>query len=164
MAERIRGDYLHRRAEGEESGALERRRRRREQAAKAVVEAVAAAEAADLAAAGETVDPKETERLREQVWERLTEDEVLDVQLDTLSAAEFVREVCRWLGRRLDPSRLPQGWDDIAKANDNASGSPPDADTDVTAVNADTGDGSPEQPDEFDDVRPPPVPAKLDSS
>ncbi|MGK9237305.1 hypothetical protein KXS07_11510, partial [Inquilinus limosus] len=68
MAERIRGDYLHRRAEATESGAQERRRRRREQAAKAVVEAVAAAEAADLAAAGEAVDPKETERLREQVW------------------------------------------------------------------------------------------------
>ncbi|MGK9237032.1 hypothetical protein KXS07_18300, partial [Inquilinus limosus] len=101
MAERIRGEYLHRRAEATESGAQERRRRRREQAAKAVVEAVAAAEAADLAAAGEAVDPKETERLREQVWERLTEDEVLDVQLDTLSAGEFVREVCRWLGRRL---------------------------------------------------------------
>ncbi|MGK9167775.1 hypothetical protein KXR53_15825 [Inquilinus limosus] len=164
MAERIRGDYLHRRAEATESGALERRRRRREQAVKAVAEAVAAAEAADLDAAGEAVAPEETERLREEVWERLTEDEVLDVQLDTLSAGEFVREVCRWLGRRLDPSRLPQGWDDVAGANDNASGNPPDAGMDITAVNPDTGDGWPSQADELDDVRPPPVPAKLDSS
>ncbi|WP_034851392.1 hypothetical protein, partial [Inquilinus limosus] len=92
------------------------------------------------------------------------EDEVLDVQLDTLSAGEFVREVCRWLGRRLDPSRLPQGWDDVAKANDNASGSPPDAGTDITAVNPDTGHGWPEPPDESDDGRPPSGPRKLDSS
>ena len=68
MAERIRDEYLHRKGE-----------------------AVAAAEAADLAAAGETVDPEETERLREQVWERLAEDEVLDVRIDTLSADEFAR-------------------------------------------------------------------------
>ncbi|MGK9235162.1 hypothetical protein KXS07_26115, partial [Inquilinus limosus] len=134
-------------------GAQERRRRRREQAAKAVVEAVAAAEAADLAAAGEAVDPKETERLREQVWERLTEDEVLDVQLDTLSAGEFVREVCRWLGRRLDPSRLPQGWDDVLGADDNA-GSTGDG-TDVAAMATEVGDGWPEPPD---------APAKPDSS
>ncbi|MGK9234440.1 hypothetical protein KXS07_33985 [Inquilinus limosus] len=162
MAERIRGDYLHRRAEGEESGALARRRRRREQAAQAVVEAVAAAEAADLAAAGEAVDPKETERLREQVWERLTEDEVLDVQLDTLSAAEFVREVCRWLGRRLDPSRLPPGWDDVLGADDNAGS--PGAGPDVIAADAEAGDGWPEPPDALENERPPSGPRKLDSS
>ncbi|MGK9233609.1 hypothetical protein KXS07_33300 [Inquilinus limosus] len=162
MAERIRGDYLHRRAEGEKSGAQERRRRRREQAAQAVVEAVAAAEAADLAAAGETVDPKETERLREQVWERLTEDEVLDVQLDTLSAAEFVREVCRWLGRRLDPSRLPPGWDDVLGADDNA-GSAGDG-TDTGAMAAEAGHDWPKQPDAPGDGRSPSMPAKPDSS
>ncbi|MGK9231825.1 hypothetical protein KXS07_09360 [Inquilinus limosus] len=164
MAERIRGEYLHRRAEATESGAQERRRRRREQAAKAVVEAVAAAEAADLAAAGETVDPKETERLREQVWERLTEDEVLDVQLDTLSAAEFVREVCRWLGRRLDPSRLPQGWDDVLRANDNASGGPPGEGTECLVADAEAGDGWPEQPDALEVGRSPSAPTKPDSS
>ncbi|MGK9170818.1 hypothetical protein KXR53_31270, partial [Inquilinus limosus] len=152
MAERIRGDYLHRRAEATESGALERRRRRREQAARAVVEAVAAAEAADLAAAGEAVDPEETERLRSEVWERLTEDEVLDVQLDTLPADEFVREVCRWLGRRLDPGRLPQGWDDVAGANDNA-GSAGDGTT--VAADLKAGHGWPEQPDAPEDGRPP---------
>ncbi|WP_155888500.1 hypothetical protein [Inquilinus limosus] len=162
MAERVRGDYLHRRAEGEESGALERRRRRREQAVQAVVEAVAAAEAADLAAAGEAVDPQETERLREQVWERLTEDEVLDVQLDTLSAGEFVREVCRWLGRRLDPSRLPQGWDDVLGANDNA-GSAGEG-TDAAVVASDAGNGWSEQPDAPGDGRPSPSLPKLDSS
>ncbi|WP_034853774.1 hypothetical protein [Inquilinus limosus] len=162
MAERIRGDYLHRRAEGTESGALERRRRRREQAAQAVGEAVAAAEAADLAAAGEAVDPKETERLREQVWERLTEDEVLDVQLDTLSAAEFVREVCRWLGRRLDPSRLPQGWDDVLGANDNAGSAGTEADT--VAADPDAEDGWPSQPDKSEDGLAPFTCPKPDSS
>ncbi|MFE0756542.1 hypothetical protein ACFW16_21445 [Inquilinus sp. NPDC058860] len=164
MAERVRGKHLHRRAEAEKSGALERRRRRREQAVQAVVEAVTAAEAADLAGVGGTVDPEATERLRADVWERLTEDEVLDVRIDTLPPDEFVREICRWLGRRLDPSRLPQGWDDVLEADDDASGSPPDAGTDVTAVNPDTGDDWPEQPDEFDDGRPPSVPAKPDSS
>ncbi|MGK9168819.1 hypothetical protein KXR53_21065 [Inquilinus limosus] len=150
MAERIRADYLHRKAEGEESGARERRRRRREQAVQAVVEAVAVAEAADLAATGEAVDPEETERLREQVWERLTEDEVLDVQLDTLPADEFVREVCRWLGRRLDPSRLPPGWDDVLEANDNASGGPPGEGTDCLIADVEAGDGWP-GPDEAED-------------
>ncbi|WP_225766812.1 hypothetical protein [Inquilinus sp. Marseille-Q2685] len=159
MAERIRGDYLHRRAEGEASGALERRRRRREQAVQAVVEAVGAAEAADLAAA---VDPEETERLRSEVWERLTEDEVLDVQLDTLPAGEFVREVCRWLGRRLDPSRLPQGWDDVLGANDNA-GSSGDG-TAAVAMASDAGDDRPEQPDTLDAGRLPSSPPKPDSS
>ncbi|WP_026872553.1 hypothetical protein [Inquilinus limosus] len=162
MAERIRGDYLHRRAEGEESGALERRRRRREQAVKAVVEAVAAAEAADLAAAGEAVDPKETERLREQVWERLAEDEVLDVQLDTLSAGEFVREVCRWLGRRLDPSRLPQGWDDVAGVRDDA-GSAGEG-TAAVAVAAEARHDWPPQSDVLEEGHPPSSPPKPDSS
>ncbi|MGK9171228.1 hypothetical protein KXR53_33365 [Inquilinus limosus] len=162
MAERIRGDYLHRRAEGEESGALERRRRRREQAVRDVVEAVAVAEAADLAAAGETVAPEETERLRSEVWEKLTEDEVLDVQLDTLPADEFVREVCRWLGRRLDPSRLPQGWDDVLGANDNAGTA--GEDIGVAAADPGAGDGWPPQPDEPEGGRPPSMPAKLDSS
>ncbi|WP_026870371.1 hypothetical protein, partial [Inquilinus limosus] len=154
----------HRRAEGEESGALERRRRRREQAAQAVGEAVAAAEAADLAAAGQAVDPEETERLREQVWERLAEDEVLDVRLDTLSAGDFVREVCRWLGRRLDPSRLPPGWDDVAKANDNASGGSPGEGMECRASDAGAGNGWPEQPDEAEDGCPRSRPAKPDSS
>lgn len=164
MAERVRGDHLHRRAEAKESGALERRRRRREQAVQAVVEAVTAAEAADLAEVDQTVDPEVTERLRAEVWERLTEDEVLDVRIDTMPPDEFVREVCRWLGRRLDSSRLPQGWDDLLEANDNASGSPPDAGMVVTAVNADTENGWPEQPDGFDDGHLPPVSAKPDSS
>ncbi|MFE0756402.1 hypothetical protein ACFW16_20740 [Inquilinus sp. NPDC058860] len=163
MAERVRGKHLHRRAAAKESGALERRRRRREQAVQAVVEAVTAAEAADLAGVGGTVDPEATERLRADVWERLTEDEVLDVRIDTLPPDEFVREVCRWLGRRLDPSRLPQGWDDVLEADDDASGSPPGAEPECIAV-TEAGDGWPERPDTLEDGRPPPGLPKPDSS
>ena len=36
--------------------------------------------------------------MRSMAWERLVEDEILDAQLDTLSAAEFVQEVCRKIG------------------------------------------------------------------
>jgi len=163
MAERIRGGYLHRRAEAAESGALERRRRRREQAVEAVVEAVMAAEAEDLAAAGGSVHPEEAARLRERVWERLSEDEVLDARLDTLSAAEFVREVCRWLRRRLDPSRLPQGWDDAAGANDNASGPPTEA-AGAAASDHRPAANWPRTPDQHDPGRPVPASPKPDSS
>jgi hypothetical protein len=122
MTERIRADYLSRKAEAEESGERQRRTQRREQAVRAVTEAVAAA---DQARPGETrpgeARPDETqdiERVRSAVWEKLVEDEILDVQIDTLSAEDFVREVCRWLGRK--PGRLPQGWDD-AVAEDEAA-------------------------------------------
>ncbi|MGK9166448.1 hypothetical protein KXR53_09140 [Inquilinus limosus] len=162
MAERIRGDYLHRRAEAEESGALARRRRRREQAVKAVIEAVAAAEATVPPEAGETAEDPDIEDLKAAVWERLTEDEVLDVRIDTLPADEFVREVCRWLGRRLDPSRLPQGWDDVAGANDNAGS--PGASSDSAAVDPETRGGWPEQPDEAEVGHPPTRLPKPDSS
>ncbi|MGK9167430.1 hypothetical protein KXR53_14090 [Inquilinus limosus] len=130
-----------------------------------MVEAVTAAEAADLAAAGETVDPEETERLRSEVWEKLTEDEVLDVQLDTLSADEFVREVCRWLGCRLDPSRLPQGWDDVVRANDNnVCGGPPAEAAGSVAGDHKPGEGWPEQLDQLKDDRPSSALPKPDSS
>ena len=107
MTERIRADYLSRKAEAEETGERQRRARRREQAVRAVTEAVAAP------AAPATPDAAEDfERVRSAVWEKLVEDEILDVQIDTLSAEDFVREVCRWLGRRPDPALLPRGWDD----------------------------------------------------
>ncbi|MGK9233833.1 hypothetical protein KXS07_20025, partial [Inquilinus limosus] len=110
------------------------------------------------------VDPKETERLREQVWERLTEDEVLDVQLDTLSAGEFVREVCRWLGRRLDPGRLPQGWDDVARANDNTRDNPPAETAGRVAADHEPAEDWPRPPDDSDAGRPWPESPKPDSS
>uniref|UniRef100_UPI00055843B7 hypothetical protein n=1 Tax=Inquilinus limosus TaxID=171674 RepID=UPI00055843B7 len=75
---------------------------------------------------------------------------------------EFVREVCRWLGRRLDPSRLPPGWDDVLGAND-TTGSAGEG-TDAGVVAADAGDGWSEQPDAPGDGRSPSMPAKPDSS
>jgi len=163
MAERVRGEHLHRRGKAKESGAQERRRRRREQAVRAVVEAVTAAETADLAGADPAADPEATERLRAEVWERLAEDEVLDVRIDTLTPDEFVREICRWLGRRLDPSRLPQGWDDVLEADDNAgsSGAEPEG---IVATEAEAGDDWPEQPDTLEDGGPPPKAPQPDSS
>jgi len=136
MTERIRADYLSRKAEATETGERERRRQRREQAARAVTEAVAAPDEA-----------QDFERVRSAVREKLAEDEILDVQIDTLSAADFVREVCRWLGRRPDPARLPRGWDD--EANDNA-GAPGAV---VVAADPEAGDGRAEPPE--DDGRPP---------
>ncbi len=73
--------------------------------------------------------------------ESLVEDEMLDAQLDTLSAEEFVREVCRKIGHL--PVRLPQSWDEgaemtpvpprrpkllIAKTTDDWSAKPGDTD------------------------------------
>ena len=88
MTERIRTDYLMRREKRKESGEQERRRQRREQAAEAVVQAVTQPDEAD-----------DVERVRKLVRERLVEDEILDVQIDTLSPEEFLREVCRKIGR-----------------------------------------------------------------
>jgi hypothetical protein len=136
MTERIRADYLHRKEEREESGEQERRRQRR---AQAVRDAVAVAAPPD--------DPEDAERVRAEAWERLTEDEVLDAQIDTLSPDEFVREVCRRIGRPPDPIPLPQGWDDgleagpEAGANDNA-GSPGGG---AERIAAEPGDGPPEE-------------------
>ncbi|MGF6233069.1 hypothetical protein QFZ27_007024 [Inquilinus ginsengisoli] len=52
----------------------------------------------------------DAERMRSMAWESLVEDEILDAQMDTLSAEEFVREVCRKIGH--PPVRLPQSWDE----------------------------------------------------
>ena len=131
MTERIRTDYLHRKEEQEESGERERRRQRRAQAVRDVVAAAALPD-----------DPQDSERVRSEAWEKLTEDEVLDAQIDTLSPEEFVREVCRRIGRPFEPAPLLQGGDDgleagpEAGANDNA-GPPPES----AEVTAEAGDG-----------------------
>jgi hypothetical protein len=54
--------------------------------------------------------------VRSMVWETLVEDEILDVQLDTLSPEELLREVCRKIGRMPPSDRPPQGRDDAAEA------------------------------------------------
>ncbi|MFE0755818.1 hypothetical protein ACFW16_17790 [Inquilinus sp. NPDC058860] len=103
MVERIRADYLMRREERKESGEQERRRQRRDQAVEAAVRAVANPE-----------QDWDVDCVRSQVRERLVEDEILDAQLDTLSAEEFVREVCRKIGRPPPSIPLPRCWDDEA--------------------------------------------------
>ncbi|MGO1076178.1 hypothetical protein [Inquilinus sp. CA228] len=148
MTERIRADYLMRRAGRKESGEQERRRRRREQAAEAAVKAVAAPD-----------EVEDVERVRSIVRETLVEDEILDVQLDTLSPEEFVREVCRKIGRPPDPAWLPQGWDDVAEARD----VPPAETAEAIADRRPAEDWSIEL-DESADGRPLPQPSTPDSS
>ncbi len=102
MTERIRADYLMRKEERKQSGEQERRRRRRDEVAEAAVRAVAAPD-----------KDWDADCVRSLVRERLTEDEILDVQLDTLSPEEFLREVCRKIGRPPpDVAPLPRGWDE----------------------------------------------------
>ena len=102
MTERIRADYLMRKAEREGSGEQARRRQRRETAVEAAVTAIAAS--------GEGQD---VEHVRAVVWEALVEDEILDLRLDTLSDEAFVREVYRKIGRPPDPAwRPPHGGDE----------------------------------------------------
>jgi hypothetical protein len=98
MTERIRADYLMRKEERTESGEQERRRRLRDEVAEAAVRAVAAPD-----------KDWDADCVRSQVRERLTEDEILDVQLDTLSPEEFLREVCRKIGRPPPSIPLPPG-------------------------------------------------------
>ncbi|MDR6292447.1 MULTISPECIES: hypothetical protein [Inquilinus] len=105
MTERIRADYLARRDGREESGEQERRQKRREQA----VDSAAAA----MAQPG---DVEDADTMRSMVRETLAEDEVLDAQIDMLSPQDFVRAVCRKIGRPPDPAWLPQGWDDGVEA------------------------------------------------
>ncbi len=90
---------MTRRDERKASARKQRRRQRRERAAQMVGEATAQPERG--------VD---AECMRAMAWESLVEDEMLDAQLDTLSAEEFVRAVCRKIGH--PPVRLPQSWDE----------------------------------------------------
>ncbi|MGO4124799.1 hypothetical protein AB4Z01_10370 [Inquilinus sp. YAF38] len=143
MTERIRTDYLMRREKRKASGEQERRRQRREQAAEAVVQAVTKPDDAD-----------DVERVRKLVRERLVEDEILDVQIDTLSPEEFLKAVCRKIGRPPHPIRQPQGMDDVAETE----AEPTEADDREPA------EGWPHPPDESGVGRPMPKPAEPDSS
>ena len=145
LTERIRIGFMTRRDERTASGEEQRRRQRRERAAGMVAEAAAKPE-----------EGLDAERMRSLAWEKLVEDEILDAQLDTLSAAEFVQEVCRKIGYPPDPIRLPQSWDDIFEAK--ASAAP------AEAADREPAEAWPRPPDESDAGRPMPEPSKPDSS
>jgi hypothetical protein len=148
MTERIRADYLMRKDKRTESGEQERRRRRREQAAESVAEAV-----------GQPDEAGDVERVREMVRETLVEDEILDVQIDTLSPEEFLREVCRKIGRMPPSNRPPQDRDDAAEATDAQP-----AHTAAGMAHREFGEDWAETPDESAVGRPMPEPSKPDSS
>ncbi|WP_343713688.1 hypothetical protein, partial [Inquilinus sp.] len=97
-------------------------------------------------------DPEDAERVRSLVREKLTEDEILDVQIDTLSPEEFVREVSRRIGLPPDPSWLPPGCIDEA------------ATVDVVAESAEPAEAWPRPADESAAGRLMPAPRKPDSS
>jgi hypothetical protein len=145
MTERIRAGFIKRRDERAESGEEGRRRQRRERAAGMVA-----------GAASRPEEGLDAERMRSLAWETLVEDEVLDAQLDTLSAAEFVQAVCRKIGHPPDPIRLPQGWDETVEAK------VPAAETE--AADRELVDDWSAEPDESDAGRAVPEPRKPDSS
>ena len=147
MTERIRADYLMRRAKRTESGEQERRRQKREQTAESIAKAVAAPD-----------EPEDVERVRSMVWESLVEDEILDVQLDTLSPEEFLREVCRKIGRMPPSAPPPQGWDEADTIG------LPGPSLECVAASSLPEDGWAEPPDESVDGFPPSRPPKPDSS
>jgi hypothetical protein len=144
MTERIRTDYLMRKKERVESGEQERRRQRREKAFETAIKAIA-----------QPMDGKGAEHLRLVVWEKLVEDEVLDVRLDTMSPQEFVQAVCHKIGRPPPSVPLPQSWDDIAEATD--------VEPAETGADHEPDDWS-ETPDESAAGQPMPEPPKPDSS
>jgi hypothetical protein len=146
LTERIRTGFMKRRDERTESGEEQRRRQRRERAAGMVAEAAAKPE-----------EGLDAERMRSLAWETLVEDEILDAQLDTLSAAEFVQEVCRKIGYPPDPIRLPQSWDEIAETK-------PVPPPETEAVDRETTDDWSVEQDAPAAGRPLPEPPKPDSS
>jgi hypothetical protein len=145
LTDRIRTGFLTRKEERKASGEEEHRRQRRERAAGMVAEATAKPE-----------EGREVEHMRSMAWEKLVEDEILDAQLDTLSAAEFVQEVCRKIGYPPDPIRLPRSWDEGAG-------------TETPAEPAEAADREPAEDwpwpdDDSATSRPMPGPSKPDSS
>ncbi|WP_342238953.1 hypothetical protein [Inquilinus sp. OTU3971] len=150
MTERIRTDYLMRKAERKQSGEDQRRRQRREQAAEAVVQAVTQPDEAD-----------DVEHVRKLVRETLVEDEILDVQIDTLSPEEFLQAVCRKIGRPPHPIRQPGDADEVVEAT--ADDVLPAEAAESMADCEPAGDWSVE-PDESDAGRPLPKPLESDSS
>ena len=149
MTERIRADYLMRKDKRKESGEQERRRQRREQAAESVAEAV-----------GQPDEAGDVERVRSMVWETLVEDEILDAQFDTLSPEEFLREVCRKIGRMPPSDHPPPGGDEDAA---DASG-PPGTSAELVAASSLAEDGWAEPPEESGNGCPPSGLPKPDSS
>ncbi|OWJ65120.1 hypothetical protein [Inquilinus limosus] len=141
MTERIRRDYYLRMQARIASGEQERRRAKREQAVETAVKAIA-----------RPAEPKDAERVRLLVRERLVEDEILDVQLDLLSPEEFVRAVSRRIGLPPDPSWLPPGWADEAVT------------VEVVAETAEPAEAWPRPADESIAGRLTPPPSKPDSS
>ncbi|MGL4962464.1 MAG: hypothetical protein ACRC67_14615 [Inquilinus sp.] len=151
MTERIRANYLMRKEKRKESGEQERRRQRREQAAEAVVEAAAAPDEAE-----------DVEHVRAMVRETLVEDEILDAQLDSLSPEEFVREVCRKIGRPPNPGWLPRGWADVADTG--AGDAVPGSSVDSVAAGPPAAAGWAGPPDGSGAGQPMPKPSIPDSS
>ncbi|MGL4960114.1 MAG: hypothetical protein ACRC67_02690, partial [Inquilinus sp.] len=144
MTERIRAQYLMRRGKRKDSGEQERRRQRREQAADTVAKAIA--------------QPEDVDYMRNWVWEKLVEDEILDEQLDTLSPEDFMREVCRKIGRSPPhPIRVPQGWDDGAEAEDVEP-------AETARADREPAEAWPHPSDDSDTGRCPPKPSQPDSS
>ncbi|WP_429224255.1 hypothetical protein [Inquilinus ginsengisoli] len=144
LTDRIRTGFMTRRDERKASGEEARRRQRRERAAQMVGEATAQPERG--------VD---AECMRSMAWESLVEDEILDAQLDTLSAEEFVQAVCRKIGH---PSvRLPQSWDEGAEMT-------PVPPRETEAADCETADDWSAEPAESDTGRREPGPPNPDGS
>ncbi|WP_343716990.1 hypothetical protein, partial [Inquilinus sp.] len=140
------------------SGEQARRRKLREQVAEAAVKAVAAPD-----------KDWDADYVRSAVREALNEDDVLDAKLDLLSPEDFLREVCRKIGRPppsiplppgLDGPEGPEGLDE--GANDN-SGLPGAGAGDAAARPGD-GEGRAEPAEESGDGCPPPRRPTPDSS
>ncbi|MGO4126201.1 hypothetical protein AB4Z01_17500 [Inquilinus sp. YAF38] len=144
LTDRIRNGFMTRRDERKASGEEARRRQRRERAAQMVGEATAQPERG--------VD---VECMRAMAWESLVEDEMLDAQLDTLSAEELVREVCRKIGH--PPVRLPQSWDEGCEMT-------PVPPRETEAADRETADDWSAESGESDSGRPEPEPPNPDSS
>ena len=153
MTERIRVDFGMRKKKRKDSGEEERHRQRREQATEAVVEAAAAPDVAE-----------DVEHVRATVRETLVEDEILDAQLDSLSPEEFVREVCRKIGRPPNPGWLPRGWADVADTDPDPADTMPGGSTESVAASPPAAAGWARPPDESDAGRPMPKPSIPDSS
>ncbi|OWJ55847.1 hypothetical protein [Inquilinus limosus] len=149
MTERIRAGYAMRRDERKASGEQARRRKLREEVAEAAVQAVAAPD-----------KDWDADYVRSAVRERLDEDEVLDAQLDLLSPEEFLREVCRKIGRPPPSIPLPPGLDDGANDNSGLSG----AGAGCADARPGAGEAWPDPPEEPGDNHLPSSPPKPDSS
>ncbi|MFE0759386.1 hypothetical protein ACFW16_35920 [Inquilinus sp. NPDC058860] len=149
LTERIRTGFMTRREERTGSGEEQRRRQRRERAAGMVA-----------AAAAKPEEGLDAECMRSLAWEALVEDEILDAQLDTLSAAEFVQAVCRKIGHPPNPIRLPRSWDEMFEP----PAAEPPAPAKTETADRETAEDWPEASDASATGRSVPEPSKPDSS